>query len=199
MAAGLLALLGWVASWFLLLALLMQFVDPPFTALFAPLLIYIFYRAFIQMLLLPSALRMARILKEYPWRIYAEVPHGLSRHPGVAGRQYGWFEFPNPARSEQGLVVNFPSHRQVGWWHRRMASRAKLDLKAQIRPVWFAGDPRFVGLVAAGLCDGSEPRRMRILHQQMRSEDGRRTLADWGATREDIERGRRVGIRVDAG
>ncbi|MFJ8791205.1 hypothetical protein [Streptomyces sp. NPDC102462] len=197
MAASFLALVGWSTAWFLLLALLVQFVDPVFTVLFVPLLIYSFYRVLAQLLQLPSALRMARILREYPWRAYIEVPYGLSKHPQIAGRQHGWFEFPNPARPEQRLVVNFPSHRQVGWWHRRMASRAKPELKAQIQPVWFAGDPRFVGLVAVGLGENSRPCRMRILRQQMRSEGGHRTLTDWGATREDIERGRRVGVHVD--
>ncbi|TPQ20233.1 hypothetical protein [Streptomyces sporangiiformans] len=187
--------LGWLAICFGLLAALVSLSFPGFTVLLVPFIIYSFYRAFIQVFSFPSALRMRRILRVYPWSVVGGAPFGLTKHPEVLGRQYGWFEFPNPARSEERLPVVFPNHLQVGWWHRRMAPRATPELKAQIDTVWFAGDPRFIGLVAAPRADGAMPRRMHVLHQQMGAEGGRRSLADWGATAEDIERGRRVGIR----
>lgn len=195
---NLVGLLGWIALWFGSLTALVRFMSSGFTVLFVPLLIYAFYRAFIQAFSVPLALRAGRILREYPWVIFESTSYGLSKRAEVVGRQCGWFEFLNPARSGQRLVMVFPDHRQVGWWHRRMAPRANVDLKAQIDTVWFAGDPRLVGLIAAPTASGVAPRRMRILHQQMGSEGGPRSLAEWGVTADDIERGRRVGVRPDA-
>ncbi|RZB17234.1 hypothetical protein StrepF001_20945 [Streptomyces sp. F001] len=74
-----------------------------------------------------------------------------------------------------------------------MALRAKPKLKEQIQTVWFAGDPRFIGLIAAPAHSGSEPRRLHVLEQWTALQNGR-TFADWGATPDDIERGRRVGV-----
>lgn len=76
-----------------------------------------------------------------------------------------------------------------------MAPRAKPELKAEIGVVWLAGDPRFIGVIAAPASDDSTPRRFRFLSQQTGSDGGRRSVADWGATAEDIERGRRAGVR----
>ncbi|MER6715338.1 hypothetical protein [Streptomyces sp. NPDC000877] len=56
-----------------------------------------------------------------------------------------------------------PRHWRVGWWNRRMAPRAKPELKAQISVVWFAGDPRFSGVIAAPASDESTPRRFRFV------------------------------------
>ncbi|AVH58460.1 hypothetical protein C4B68_24810 [Streptomyces dengpaensis] len=105
----------------------------------------------------------------------------------------GWFEFVNPARPEQRLALSFRTHLRVEWWHRRMAPRAKPHLKEQIQTVWFAGDPRFIGLIAASARSGSAPRRLHALEQWTALQDGQ-TFADWAATPDDIERGRRVGI-----
>ncbi|MGP3952769.1 hypothetical protein [Streptomyces sp. 7N604] len=194
MAMNVVGLIGWIAAWFGLLAVLVVFLSPGFTFLFVPFLIYTFYRAFVQLFYFPWAVRMMRILREYPWQVLKGVPCGLTKHPEVLGRQYGWFEFPNPGRAEQRLPLVFPRHMRVGWWHRRMAPRAKPQLKAQIDVVWFAGDPRFIGLVAAPTSDGRAPRRLHVLQQQMGSDGGRRSLSDWGVTPEDIDRGRRAGI-----
>jgi hypothetical protein len=160
-----------------------------------PFLIYSFYRAFIQLFIFPVLFRIRRVLREYPWRLYRDTKHGLADRTDVAGRQYGWFEFPNPARPGEELPMVFPRHWGVGWWHRRMAPRATAELKAQIGLVWLSGDPRFIGVIAAPTPDGSAPRRFRFLNQQLDSDGGRRSLADWGATAEDIERGRRAGVR----
>ncbi|AZP19633.1 hypothetical protein EJC51_28325 [Streptomyces aquilus] len=178
-----------------LLAILVVFLSPGYTLLFVPFLIYSFYRAFIQLFVFPVLLRIQRVLREYPWRLYREAKHGLADRTDVAGRQYGWFEFPNPARPDEELPMVFPRHWGVGWWHRRMAPRATAELKAQIGVVWLSGDPRFIGVIAAPTADGSAPRRFRFLSQQIDADGGRRSLAGWGATAEDIERGRRAGVR----
>ncbi|MFF3639607.1 hypothetical protein [Streptomyces sp. NPDC002564] len=188
-------LLGWIAAWFALLAVLIGFLSPGFSFAFVPLLVYSAYRAVIQAFYLPPALQMRRILRTYPWQVLPGVPHGLTKRPDVSGNQYGWFEFPNPGRPEQRLPLVFGRHLRTEWWSRRMASRARPELKAQIEVVWFAGDPRFAGLIAASTPRAEAPRRMHVLRQQMSTDGGHRTFAEWGATPEDIERGRRVGIR----
>jgi hypothetical protein len=197
LTANTLALLGSITLWVALLAILVVFLSPGYTILFVPFLLYSFYRAFLQLFVLPVVFRMRRVLKEYPWRLYSDAPHGLADRADVVGRQYGWFEFPNPSRPEQKLAMVFPRHWGVGWWHRRMAPRATPELKAQIRVVWFAGDPRFTGVIAAPTSDESTARRFRFLNQQTGAEGGRHSVADWGATAEDIERGRRVGAGSD--
>lgn len=193
MATNIVGLIGWVAAWIGLLAVLVVFLSPGFAFLFIPFLLYSMYRAVLQLRYFPAAFRMRRILQTYPWQILRSVPSGLTQHPEVLGRQYGWFELPNPASPEQLLPLVFPQHLRTEWWSRRLAPRAKPELKAQVEAVWFAGDPRFIGLIAAPTPDGKAPRRLHILQQQSRLE-GARSFADWGATPEDIERGRRVGI-----
>ncbi|MEU3795133.1 hypothetical protein AB0F07_35950 [Streptomyces fructofermentans] len=187
-------LIAWIVVAAGSLAAVVVFASPVFSLTCVPFVIYSTYRVFVQASLLPAAMRMKRILREYPWNVAEGAPRGLSSHPDVLGRQCGWFEFPNPARPEERLPVVFPSHVQVGWWHRRMAPRAGRELGAQIDTVWFAGDPRFLCLLAAPTADGSTPRRLHVLHQQMDSEQGHRSLESWGVTAEDIERGRRVGV-----
>lgn len=194
LAVNALALLGWIASWVALLAMVV-FRSPGYTIFFVPFLLYSFYRAFLQLFVLPVVFQMRRVLQEYPWRLYTDVPHGLADRPDAVGRQFGWFEFPNPARLEERLPMVFPRHWGVGWWHRRMAPRAMPKLKAQIGVVWLAGDPRFIGVIAASSSDESAPRRFRFLSQQTGSDGDHRSVADWGATAEDIERGRRAGVR----
>ncbi|MEV0635291.1 hypothetical protein AB0I77_10065 [Streptomyces sp. NPDC050619] len=193
MAMNIFGLIGWLAAWIGLLAVLVVFLSPGFSFLFVPFLIYSLYRAVLQLRYFPPAFRMRRILQTYPWQILRGVPSGLTKHPEVLGRQYGWFELPNPARPEQRLPLVFPQHLRTEWWSRRLAPRAKPGLKAQIEVVWFAGDPRFIGLIAAPTPNGEAPRRLHVLQQQSGADDGR-SFADWGATPEDIERGRRVGI-----
>jgi membrane protein YdbS with pleckstrin-like domain len=98
LAANAVALLGWIALWVALLAILVVYLSPGYTILFVPFLIYSFYRAFIQLFVFPAIFRMKRVLEEYPWRLLRDTTHGLADRSDVVGRQYGWFEFPNPAR-----------------------------------------------------------------------------------------------------
>ncbi|MEU3334035.1 hypothetical protein [Streptomyces sp. NPDC006668] len=188
------ALVAWIASWFTLLAILSVFLGPSYAILVVPFLVYSFYRAFLQLFVISSVFRMRRVLRSYPWQLVQELSYGLTKRTDVVGRQFGWFEFPNPAQPEQKLPLVFSRHWGIGWWHRRMAPRAASELKAQIDVVWFAGDPRFIGVIAAPSANGTMPRRLRFLHQQMPA-DGGLSVTDWGATDNDIERGRRAGVR----
>ncbi|MFJ6741358.1 hypothetical protein ACIQOU_20995 [Streptomyces sp. NPDC091279] len=187
---------AWIALWFALLAVLVVFMPEGYgySILFAPFLIYSFYRAYIQLFYIAVVWRTRRVLRVYPWHLFTDSPNGLGDRTDVVGQQCGWFEFPNPARPEEQLPMVFPSHWAVGWWHRRMAPRTKAVIKAQIRVVWLAGDPRFIGVIAAPTSNGTAPRRFRFLTQQMEKTEGYQSVTDWGATAEDIERGRRAGV-----
>ncbi|WP_330288058.1 hypothetical protein [Streptomyces sp. NBC_00576] len=193
MAMNVAGFIGWIAAWVGLLYVLIVFLSPGFVFLFVLPLGYCFYRAVTQLRYFPPAFRMRRILRTYPWQAMRDAPHGLSGHPDVPDKHHGWFEFPNPARPDQLLALVFSQHLRTEWWHRRMAPRAKPQLKSQISVIWFAGDPRFIGLIAASTHDEDAPRRMQVLEQRTEVVGGQ-GLADWGATPEDIERGRSVGI-----
>ncbi|MFM9636921.1 hypothetical protein [Streptomyces turgidiscabies] len=193
LAMNVVALVAWIASWFALLAVLSVFLGPGYVVVVVPFLVYSFYRAFLQFFVIAAVFWMRRVLRVYPWQLSHQPSHGLTNRAEVVGRQFGWFEFPNPAQPEEQLPMVFATHWGVGWWSRRMAPRATPELKAQIGSVWLAGDPRFIGVLAAPTSDGSMPRRFRFLHQQTGS-DGGRSVADWGATAEDVERGRRAGV-----
>ncbi|GAA3495682.1 hypothetical protein GCM10019016_027820 [Streptomyces prasinosporus] len=186
-------LLGWIASWFGLLYVLVVFLPPGFTFLFVVPLCYCSYRLVVQLCYFRPALRMRRIMLTYPWQVFRRIPYGLTNHPEVIGKHYGWFEFSNPARSQHRLPLVFPRHHRTEWWHRRMAPRAKPMLKAGIETIWFAGDPRFIGLIAAPDHRGIRPRRLHVLEQRMAMPEKKRCV-EWGATAEDVERSRRVGI-----
>jgi hypothetical protein len=188
-----LGLLAWIAAWLVLLYVLVVHLPSGFIAFFLLPLCYCFYRAVVQLCYFRPALRMRRILRTYPWQVLQGVSHGLGNHSEVAGKHYGWFEFPNPAAPEQRLPLVFARHYRTEWWHRRMAPHAKPALHMQIGTVWFAGDPRFIGLIAAPGKGGTAPRRLHVLEQRMALPEGR-LFAEWGATAADVERGRRVGI-----
>lgn len=186
-------LLWWLASWFGLLYVLVVHLSPIFALLFVLPLCYCFYRMVVQLCYFRPALRMRRIMRTYPWQVLRSIPHGLADHTEVSSKHYGWFEMPNPAHPQRRLPLVFSRHYCTEWWHRRMAPRAKPALKAEIETLWFAGDPRFIGLIAVPGRSGNTPRRLHVLEQRMAVHDGQR-FADWGATAEDVERGRRVGI-----
>jgi hypothetical protein len=192
MAVNVIGLIGWIIGWIALLQVSLW--APNWVAwVFMPYFIYGPYRALIQLKYFPVAFSMLRILRAYPWEIVRGAPRGLTRRPEVSSKQYGWFEFINPACSDQRLSLVFPSHLRRRWWARRMAPRAKSCLRVEIETIWFAGDPRFIGVVAAPPRWGAVPRRLHVLKQRIDVRSGQR-LADWGATPGDIERGRRAGV-----
>ncbi|MCH5676133.1 hypothetical protein [Streptomyces gilvus] len=194
LAINVAAFFAWTVSVFALLAVLAVFLGPGYAIIIVPFLVYSFHRAFLQLFIIPWVFQMRRVLRAYPWQLVREASYGLAKRTDVIGRQFGWFEFPNPARPDEKLPLVFSRHWGVGWWHRRMAPRAASEIKAQIGVVWFAGDPRFIGVIAAPSANGTMPRRFRFLHQQTPAVGGL-SVTDWGATDDDIERGRRAGVR----
>ncbi|MFF8657688.1 hypothetical protein [Streptomyces huasconensis] len=192
MSLNVAGLIGWVGGWIALLGISTE--TPNWVVwIFMPYFIYGFYRAYVQLRYFPAALRMRRIMRAYPWQVLRDVPHGLADLPEIVGPQHGWFEFPSPADPGQRIPLVFTQHFRLNWWTRRMAPRAKPHLKAQIESIWFAGDPRMIGLIAAPTPSGQAPRRFQILDQRLGKGDGDR-LAEWGLTPDDLERGRRVGV-----
>ncbi|RSN35432.1 hypothetical protein DMH12_38345 [Streptomyces sp. WAC 04229] len=192
MVVNVLGLVCWAGGWVALLGI--STYTPNWVVwVFMPYFIYGPYRVVTQLKYFPAAFLMLRILRTYPWQVVQGAPHGLTKRPEVTGRQYGWFEFANPAKRDQNLPLVFPRHLRVAWWARRMAPRADARLKADIETVWFAGDPRFIGVLAAPGRKGTAPRRMHVVEQRIDARSGWR-FADWGATHDDIERGRRVGV-----
>ncbi|MFJ3041523.1 hypothetical protein [Streptomyces tendae] len=183
-------LFGWVSGWVVLLGVSVYSADW-LVWVFLPYFVYGPYRVLTQLCYFPAALSMLRILRTYRWQLLREVPYGLTDRPEVSGRHYGWFEFPNPARPEQWLPMVFTRHLRLEWWCRRMAPRAKPHLKSQIEEIWFAGDSRFVGVIAAPGRKGRGPRRMHVMQQRSTTKNDER-LNDCGAGPDDIVRGRRM-------
>ncbi|MBE8474111.1 hypothetical protein [Streptomyces justiciae] len=192
MIMNVIGLVGWIGGWIVLLGVSLH--TPDWVVwICMPYFVYGAYRTVTQYHYFGAALWMRRILRTYPWQVVPDIPHGLTKRPEVVGRQYGWFELPNPARTDQQLPLVFAEHLRTEWWSRRMAPRAKPQLKAEIETVWFAGDPRFVGLIGAPTAEGTAPRRLHIVEQKTDVRSGQR-FADWGATPVDIERGRQAGV-----
>ncbi|MEU6125067.1 hypothetical protein [Streptomyces sp. NPDC047123] len=195
MARNVAGLVAWVGIWIALLALTRE--TRWLLWIFIPYSVYASWRLFVQLFgYFPSAMRELRILRTYPWQVLQGVPRGLDRYPEIVGSQFGWFEFPHPADRSQNLPLVVSNHLRVGWWHRRMGPRAKPQLKAQIETLWFAGDPRMIGLVAAPSPDGRSPRRFKVLAQRLANAPHVLTT-EWGTTPEDVERGRRAGFSPD--
>ncbi|MEV0256276.1 hypothetical protein AB0H82_18680 [Streptomyces sp. NPDC050732] len=185
-------LIGWVGVW---IALIVIPVDQSLVLwVFIPYTIYGTWRLFVQVFgYFPDAMRMLRILRTYPWQVLRGVPHGLNIYPDIQGDQHGWFEFPNPADRQQQLPLVISNHLRVEWWSRRMGPRAKPQLKSRIETIWFAGDPRMIGILAAPTPNGRAPHHFKILRQRLAGADHALTT-EWGATAEDMDRGHQAGF-----
>ncbi|MFK4065656.1 hypothetical protein [Streptomyces sp. NPDC029674] len=185
-------LIGWIGVWIAFLGL--STGEGWVLWIFIPYTIYGSWRLFVQVFgYFPIAMRKLRILRTYPWQVLSGVPHGLNIYPNILGDQHGWFELPNPANRQQLLPLVISNHLRVEWWSRRMGPRAKPHLKAQIETIWFAGDPRMIGILAVPSPNGQAPRRFKILRQRLAGAEHALTT-EWGATAEDVERGRQAGF-----
>ncbi|CAM5362181.1 hypothetical protein [Streptomyces purpurascens] len=191
MLMNVVGLLGWPGGWIALIGI--STYTPNWVVwIFMPYFLYGFYRFFNQLTYFPAALRMRRVLREYPWQLLEEMPSGLGKHPEA--RDDGmWFEFRNPAAPEEKIPLVFIKHQRSYWWLKRLdGPRTKPHRKAQIEPLWFAGDPRFLGVVAAAGRGGRAPKRLHLLYQ--RAVFDRRYAAEtWGASPADVQRAGRSG------
>lgn len=160
------ALLFWLAGWAGYLAL--PAYPPAWVPwVLAPYLLYSFYRVYMLLRFnFPWGMRMRRILGEYPWHVRGDVPRGLLRHPG-ARDDGAWVEIPHPTVPDGVIPVVFIAHHRTYWWTRRIGGpRTKPELKAQLEPLWFAGDPRFIVVIAASGRGGAAPKRLHLLFQR---------------------------------
>lgn len=190
------AFIGWLLTAFGVLVLIL-FLPTGFVPLLIFPMIYGGYRALIALAFFQVYVRMRRVLRTYPWQL-DHAPYGLSQHPESPHTQQ-WIEFPNPERPGERIPLHFLTHYRIGWWQRRMAPRAKPELKAQLDPIWFAGDPRFFGVIAVSSGPPSKtadlkPRRLHLLTQP----NAFFAPADhnsWEASAQDVARAREAGAR----
>ncbi|MEV0690888.1 hypothetical protein [Streptomyces sp. NPDC050388] len=192
-------LFGWAGAWVILLGISAHGSDWIFWVLM-PYFPYGLYRVVIQIRGFLVILNILRVLREYPWRIYHELARGIDDHPDAENSGI-WIGFPDPVGGEGvEIPMTFVKHHRAFWWLRRIGGpRTKPALKAQLEPLWFAGDPRFLGVVAVSSKDGKTPKRLHFLYQPS-AYDGRAPRRSWeGADPADLERARRAGARyVDA-
>ncbi|MCF3125593.1 hypothetical protein IPZ68_38750, partial [Streptomyces arenae] len=197
MVVGVIRLLGWTAVAF---GSLFAIVGLPVSLgwILFPFLLYAPFRALVEASFIATSLRMRRVLHEYPWRIFDDVPKGIAPHP-AASDEHMWFEIPDPENPDRSVPLTFIATFRSHWWFRRIgAPRTKPERRAQIEPLWFAGDPRFLAVVAAPGRDGTAPRRLHFLYQATAVDRGTATT-DWNATPAALDRARRAGARVAEG
>ncbi|MFD6921371.1 hypothetical protein ACFV99_14310 [Streptomyces sp. NPDC059944] len=188
-------LIGWVAVWS---ASLFLIVATPLWGgwVFLLLLLYATFRSVLQLAYIRPSLYIRHVLQQYPWQLLTGVPKGRNKHPGVQEDEM-WLELPNPERPEEQIPLLFLSGMRTFWWMRRFGTaRTKPELKAQIEPLWFAGDPRFIAVIAAAGGNGRTPKRLHLLYQL--TATGRRGIEpiDWDASPAALERARRSGAHV---
>lgn len=196
---SILAFIGWFISPWCLVFVLVGFLPTVFVAAFALPICYSAYRACIQPLVISFDFRIRTLLRTYPWRL-DDTPYSLSAHPKSSFTK-PWFEFPHPGRTGERIPMFLHLHYRTGFWDRRMAPRAKPQLKAQLSPIWFAGDPRFFGVMAVTRPGsdkaGPVPRRLHLLVQIGPSKrEAPIDVNPWQAAPEDLARARQaVGWR----
>ncbi|WP_407565312.1 hypothetical protein [Streptomyces sp. 184] len=181
------AVIGWILTAFGVL-LLILLLPTGFVPLLIFPMVYGGYRALIAAAFIFAYVRIRRILRAYPWRL-DNAPYSLSQHPESPHKQQ-WIEFPNPERPEERIPLHFLAHFRMGWWQKRMAPRAKPELKAQLDPIWFAGDPRFFGVIAVSRRRDSakelKPARLHLLRQSPAHRP-------WHASAKDVARAQQAG------
>ncbi|AKH86697.1 hypothetical protein AA958_11670 [Streptomyces sp. CNQ-509] len=190
------AFIGWILTAFGVLVLILL-LPTGFVPLLIFPMVYSGYRALIALAFFLVYVRMRRILQAYSWRL-DRAPYGLSQHPESPHGEK-WIEFPNPERPGEKIPLHFLSHYRVNWWGRRMAPRAKPELKAELDPIWFAGDPRFFGVIAVSSGPPSkaadlQPRRLHVLtqpHAFFSPADHN----SWQASAQDVARAQQAGAR----
>ncbi|MEU9347258.1 hypothetical protein AB0D74_39260 [Streptomyces sp. NPDC048278] len=179
----------WPAAWAALLAWYVSMSVSWTLWLFFVPMAYAFYRTFLQWAYWRGAFRARRILRQYPWQMYEAPESGIGNIPGVR-KGYAWLNFPNPEVPDQQVTMVMHSHVRSIWWGGRLGKRAGAERKAQVREIWFAGDPRFAAVLAV-----PGPRRLYVIHQRPSYHPGL-PADDHGAGPQALELARRAGARV---
>jgi hypothetical protein len=193
LAMNAIGLLGWFMIAVSSLGLLVGVFTPAWSVLFVPLMAYAVYRVIVQWVYFSLARAMQRILWHYPWQLISKASYGLKAHPDAPVSAM-WVALPDPADPERAVPLLFRSHLRQNWWIARMRPRAKPEKSAQLEPLWFAGDPRFFGVIAVTGRRGAPKRLYRlsqpgVFHPRAGAE--RRDAAG-----EDVDRARRAGAYI---
>lgn len=124
------------------------------------------------------ALRMRRVLRVYPWQVHHGVAH-------TARNGTTRLVLPNPDRPQQTVGLGHGDYLGSGltFWVRRVKAGG-------VDEVWFAGDPRFVGVVAT-----PGPRRLLYCFQP-EARKARMSPRRRGVSPAAKERARAAGARV---
>ncbi|MFB6440300.1 hypothetical protein ACFCVY_26615 [Streptomyces sp. NPDC056411] len=171
------AVLGWLLGF---PAWLFSVVMTPrwLLVLWLPLLCVGIWYALISMVAATSLPGIRRVLRVYPWQ--ADIVDVRSKKNG--GTQ---FVLPDPERPEKSVRLGYGALIGTGrhFWVRAVRS-------GQVTTAWFAGDPRYVGVVAApGL-------RNLLWVAQPEAADARMSPRRRGVSPEARARARSAGARV---
>jgi hypothetical protein len=154
----------------------------------APISVYALYRTFVQRQYIVSAIQMRRFLKVYDWQVHQTPESGIGQIPGAATSDV-WLAFPDPDQADNSVAVILHGHARSAWWRRRLGRGYETEKTAQAAEVWFAGDPRFAGVIAV-----PGPRRLFLLYQLGGS--GAQADKQQSASPEALDRARRAGVRI---
>lgn len=157
-------------------------------------LVYCLHRLIVQGVCVRDVLRIAQLLRTCPWRLSHGLPHGTSKRSDQGG-DTGWFEFPDPAGGALALPVVFSSRYRTQWWWKRMMRKATPEQRAEIEPLWFCGNPRLAGVIAAS-GRNSAPRRLHIVRHLPKSEqDKQAVIPPWAPLIRTLEQAQ-AAVRV---
>jgi hypothetical protein len=143
-----------------------------------PALFVLIYLAMLSTARVLGIRSLRRILKVYPWQ---SVPGAAS----IAKNGTTRFSFTDPERPDKTVSLGYGSFLGSGYtfWVRKVRS-------GEVGEVWFAGDPRFLGVVAV-----PGPRRLFGVAQRTAVDD-RTSARKRGVSPEARERARAAGARV---
>ncbi|WP_431952875.1 hypothetical protein [Actinacidiphila sp. bgisy167] len=122
---------------------------------------------------------LRRVLRHYPWQVH---PGSVAEPVKTGGTR---FVFPDPERSGKTVALRHGGYLGGGrtFWVRGVRAGG-------VTEVWFAGDPRFIGAVAA-------PGPARLIRcAQREAVDDRMSARRQGVSPEARERARAAGARV---
>ncbi|MHB9755294.1 hypothetical protein ACYBSK_13080 [Streptomyces sp. BYX5S] len=145
---------------------------------FLPLLLVLLYAAMLNVVRLCEVMSLRRILRVYPWQ---SCPGAV----GLASNGAARFSLPDPESPGREVSVGHGNWLGSGFTFWVRAAKA-----GTAHEVWFAGDPRFLGVAAV-----PGPRRL-VRVAQREALDGRMSARKRGVGSEARERAKAAGARV---
>ena len=170
-------LLGSMATMVLWL-MAVVFTPPWLLVLWLPVVLVLLYPFMLSLAHLFRTRRIRRVLRVYPWQAH----HGVAQ---LASNGTTRFVLPSPDQPEKTVTLRYGNYLGSGFtfWVR--------EVKAErVDEVWFAGDPRFLAVVAV-----PGPRRLLALGQPEATNPSMAPRRK-GVSPEAKERARAAGARV---